>query len=132
MQPSRPTYFGEQEPGHHPTHFSSPKEWPSYRPPREKQFLPPPPPSAWLGIAPGAANDGVEVLGVAPNSPAEQAELKTGDIITAINRQTFTSPRALVRAIGIMRPGDLVEISFTRKGRIHMMQVPLQSPPSTP
>ena len=105
-----------------------PEEWSSYRPPQERRYRPLPP-AAWLGIAPGPATNGVAVMGVAPNSPAEQAELQEGDVITAINRQNFTSPGELVRTIGMMQPGDLVEISFFRDGRTHMLQVPLQRPP---
>lgn len=104
----------------------------TYDNPEQNYALAPPSPSAWLGVAPGPATDGVMVIGVAPNSPAEQAGLRSGDTIFAINRMPVTTPNALVQAIAPLQPGDLVEISFKRDGRTQMAQAPLQPPPSSP
>ena len=128
--PSGPFFGGNDELGV-PSQLFPSEKWASYRPPQERRYRPPAP-SAWLGIAPGTATNGVAVMGVAPNSPAEQAALKVGDIVTAINRRSIASPEALVRTIGVMQPGDLVEISFRRDGRTHMLQVQLQKPPLKP
>ncbi|MEO5352970.1 MAG: PDZ domain-containing protein [Magnetococcus sp. XQGC-1] len=106
-------------------------EWSAPLLPHEERFRPPGP-SAWLGIAPGIAAGGVAILDVAPRSPAEQADLKTGDVIIAINRQAIASPDALVQTLGMMRPGDLVEIAFNRDGRTLMSQVQLQKAPTNP
>ena len=110
-----------------------PSEGRGYIPPQERLFrLSSPVPSAWLGIATGMSTDGVVVMGVAPNSPAQQAELKVGDVITAINRQPILLPEDLVRVLTIVKPDDLAEISFSREGKLQMLQVQLQKPPTPP
>lgn len=129
--PPTPSFSGGKERLRTASPFFPPETWESYRPPQERVYRPPLP-SAWLGIAPGAAANGIMVMGVAPNSPAEQAELKVGDIITAINRQPITSPKAFVQIIGRMQAGGLAELSFTREGRTQMLQVQLQEPPLHP
>lgn len=110
-----------------------PSENGGYIPPQERLFrLAPPVPSAWLGIAPGIATDGVVVMGVAPGSPAQQADLRVGDVITAINRQPILSPEALVHVLSMVKPDDLAEISFNREGKAQMLQVQLQKSPTPP
>lgn len=54
----------------------------------------------WLGILMNQTADfkGVCVLGVLPNSPAEKAGIKTGDIITEVNGRKIDSP-VLLRTI---------------------------------
>lgn len=136
LLPSSPSpLFGEtlrpQEGQGYLSPYGRPGAWESYRPPQERHYRPALS-SAWLGVAPGVAAEGVAVIGVAPDSPAEQAELKVGDTITAINRQAMDSPEGLVQALRGMRPGDLVEISFQRDGRTRMLQVQLQKSPVAP
>ncbi len=108
-----------------------PADWSTPLIPREERVRPPAP-TAWLGVATEAAAGGVAILDVAPQSPAELSELKAGDLIVAINRQSVTSPEALVQTLGTMRPGDLVEITFNRNGRTLMSQVQLQRVPVNP
>ncbi|MEO5339451.1 MAG: PDZ domain-containing protein [Magnetococcus sp. MYC-9] len=110
---------------------SNPGEWSSLSPPQEERFRAPSP-TAWLGVAPGVAPGGVLIVDVAPRSPAEQAELRAGDVIIAINRQAVASPDALVQILGTMRPGDLVEVAFNREGRTLMSQLQLQRAPANP
>ncbi|MEO5363785.1 MAG: PDZ domain-containing protein [Magnetococcus sp. DMHC-8] len=117
--------------GQPPGERRGPTEWSTPPLPREEP-LRPPAPTAWLGVAPGVAPGGVAIVDVAPHSPAEQAELRAGDIIIAINRQAIASPDALVQALAVMRPGDLVEIAFDRDGRTFMSQVQLQRAPVNP
>ncbi|MBF0183938.1 MAG: PDZ domain-containing protein [Magnetococcales bacterium] len=95
-------------------------------PPREP---PPPPPATWLGIASNAGTGGVTILDVAPGSPAEQAELRRGDLLIAINRQAVTSPEALSQLLNRARPGEWVEITIEREGRVRMLQAQLTAPP---
>ena len=91
-----------------------------------------PTPKAWLGVASETAEGGIVLLGIAPHSPAKQADLRVGDILIAVNRQAIASPNALVQALRLMRPGDLVEIAFIRGGRTLMSQVQLQKAPVGP
>lgn len=100
--------------------------------PQTESLPPSPPPSVWLGVASERASGGLVIVGVAPRSPADQADLRPGDVIVAINRQAIASPDALVRMLSMMHPGDLAEITFNREGRTLMSQVQLQKAPVNP
>lgn len=98
----------------------------------QAERLAPPAPSVWLGIASDLASGGLIIVDVAPHSPAEQADLRAGDLLIAINRQAIASPNALVQILSMMRPGDLAEVTFNREGRTLMSQVQLQKAPVNP
>ena len=59
----------------------------------------------------GGAGQGVIVTDVIEDSPAADAGLKQGDIITAIDGQPLDSPQALTDAIAGREPGDRVTLS---------------------
>jgi len=67
--------------------------------------------------------DGVEVVGVSPGGPAEQAGLKTGDIVVAMNGQSLRTadgrnPGArLVELMRSVEPGQTVNLDYLREGR---------------
>jgi S1-C subfamily serine protease len=54
---------------------------------------------------------------VAPGSPAAQAGLKDGDIITKINAQTVGKDGSLSSILGEYRPGDKITITYLRDGK---------------
>jgi len=60
---------------------------------------------------------GAFVTAVSPGSAAERAGLQIGDVITAVNGMAVADPVALRNTIGLMRPGDEVEVEFIRDGR---------------
>src|ERR1700691_1528594 len=62
-------------------------------------------------------SSGALVAGVAPGSSAERAGVKTGDIITSINRATMKDATELRNTIGMLRIGDKVEIGLLRDGK---------------
>jgi hypothetical protein len=62
----------------------------------------------------GVPNAGV-VATVRPRSPAELAGLRPGDMITALNGERVTSYQDAMRILGSMRPGDRVDIGFSRR-----------------
>jgi S1-C subfamily serine protease len=92
----------------------------------------PAPPSTWLGIASNSTSGGLAVMDVAPGSPAAQAELQKGDILIAVNRQAVSSPEGLSQILNRSRPGDWVEITYERNGRVRMDQLQLVRPPGNP
>lgn len=57
---------------------------------------------------------GATVKTVAPGSPAEKADIKTGDAITKINTETINEPKDLFETIGRFKPGDKITITYTR------------------
>lgn len=59
---------------------------------------------------------GVLVGNVVDGSPAEQAGLKVGDIITEVDDQKIDSPWDVTRAIRKKKAGESIKIDFVRNG----------------
>ncbi len=69
---------------------------------------------------------GVYVAAVTPNSAADKAGLKEGDIILEVDgRPTNTSP-ALQELIARHRPGDKISLTFLRNGKEQIKEVVLE------
>jgi len=60
---------------------------------------------------------GALITRVFPESAAEQAGLKVGDIIVAVNDDTITSGTELRNTIGLMRSGDVVKLRYLRDNK---------------
>ncbi|HKS75255.1 MAG TPA: Do family serine endopeptidase [Terriglobales bacterium] len=60
---------------------------------------------------------GVTVSSVVPGSPADQAGLKTGDTITAVDGRTVSKGNDLVSDIASRKPGSKVKLAFIRNGK---------------
>ncbi|WP_405018490.1 trypsin-like peptidase domain-containing protein [Kitasatospora sp. NBC_00070] len=54
---------------------------------------------------------------VTPNGPADQAGLKAGDVITKLGGHVIDSGPTLVSEIWTYKPGDKVEVEYTRDGK---------------
>ncbi len=68
---------------------------------------------------------GVYVTRVAPNSPASQAGLKEGDIITHIGNITIDETHSYIDALYTYKPGDQITVEFVRNGQNVKVQVTL-------
>lgn len=74
--------------------------------------------NAVLGVTLSEGHDGmVRIADIRPESPADQAGLRPGDAILAIENRDVYSYRDVVRMIGRRDPGDRVRIEFDRRGR---------------
>ena len=62
---------------------------------------------------------GALITRVFPESAAEKAGLKVGDIIVAVNGETITSGTELRNTIGLMRSGDEVDLRYLRDNKTH-------------
>ena len=68
-------------------------------------------------------DDGVEVVGVSPGGPAEQAGLKTGDIVVAMDGQSLRTTDGrdpstqLVERMRSVEPGQTVNLDYLRDGQ---------------
>jgi Do/DeqQ family serine protease len=62
---------------------------------------------------------GALITRVFPESAAEKAGLKVGDIIVAVNGETITSGTELRNTIGLMRSGDEVDLRYLRDNKSH-------------
>ncbi len=68
---------------------------------------------------------GVKIAGVADNSPASKAGLKTGDIIIAFNSNKIKDLKAYSKQLKTHKPGDTVEITITRNKKEQTIKLTL-------
>jgi serine protease Do len=68
---------------------------------------------------------GVYVTDVAPNSPASQAGLQQGDIITSLGRVPLDDTHSYINTLFTFKPGDLVTLEYNRNGKVVQVQVTL-------
>jgi membrane-associated protease RseP (regulator of RpoE activity) len=82
---------------------------------------------AFLGVITRAATDpdGARIERVLDDSPAEEADLETGDVITKVDDEDVDGPAALAEAIGEHDPDDEVTITYQRDGQTATVKVEL-------
>lgn len=77
----------------------------------------------WLGVSvepagvtpdAGGGRQALSVLEVTPDSPAQQAGVQVGDLITHINGEAVQDARLTMHYIAMLRPGDALSISLQR------------------
>jgi len=90
----------------------------------------------FLGVATRDATggqQGAEVVQVAGGSPAEQAGLQDGDVITAVDGSTVANTSDLAQQVRGHQSGDQVRITYSRGGNATETQVTLgtRTPSST-
>jgi len=88
----------------------------------------------WLGIrgepqVSGSVH-GVQVMAVAPQSPAEAAGLKpSADVIAAVDGESIDTPAKLSEAIGKHAVGDTVKLLVFGQGKFREVSVALRAAP---
>jgi S1-C subfamily serine protease len=92
--------------------------------------------TAFLGVgvssASGFATSGAAVTGVVSGSPAANAGIVAGDVITSVGGQTVDSPSALSAVMTAHHPGDKIVITWTdQNGQSHNATVTLATGPAT-
>jgi putative serine protease PepD len=88
---------------------------------------------AFLGIVlqdATASGGGALVTLVRPDTPADSAGLRAGDVITAVAGKRIGTADELRAAINSRSPGDRVSLRYRRDGESHTVQVRLASRPS--
>ncbi len=70
---------------------------------------------------------GVLVVNVIPNSAAEEAGIKEGDIILQVDGEEVNEVPELLEHIGTHRPGDKITITIKRNGKIKQLTVVLKN-----
>ncbi|MFC1941322.1 S1C family serine protease [Chloroflexota bacterium] len=78
-----------------------------------------------------AVDKGVLVVNVAPGSPADNAELKPGDVITKLEDQKTSTSNELIRAIHSYKIGQEVKITFWRGETENTASATLTESPSS-
>ncbi|MEJ5242552.1 MAG: DegQ family serine endoprotease [Desulfomicrobiaceae bacterium] len=76
-----------------------------------------------LGLSKAA---GALVASVTPGDPADKAGIHPGDVIIALNGEPVASSSDLTRRVGTMAPGEKVEVSLWRKGKVEKVTVTLE------
>jgi len=66
------------------------------------------------------------------DSPASRAGIREGDVVVAIDDETFTTRSQFVRAIIANKPGDTVAVTIDREGRRSVIDVVLSEHPEVP
>jgi len=74
----------------------------------------------------GITGIGAEIKDVT-GKPAEDAGLKTGDVITAVNGAIIPSSEALVASVRGFNPGEKITVTYTRDGKKADVEVTLGS-----
>lgn len=75
------------------------------------------------------AGTGVSVRAVIPNSAAEEAGLKAGDIITAVDETRIDGPARYVAGLGRRKEGEKTEVAIARGGKEQSLRMTLKPRP---
>jgi S1-C subfamily serine protease len=90
----------------------------------------------WLGMYSTEIEDKVVVVGIAPKGPAARAELKTGDVIVAVNGDRISSSAELYRKLWnlgdagvdvpltLYREGDTFDVELVSTARTKLLKAP--------
>lgn len=70
---------------------------------------------------------GIYIAGVRENSAAKQAGLEEGDVILKINDHEVNSSSELQETVALYRPGDKVNVTYKRKGKLNEGEVILRN-----
>jgi serine protease Do len=75
-------------------------------------------------------NSGALLAGVQPDSPAAQAGLQPGDVITALNGKNIGNPRELAVNVANIQPGDQAHLTVLHDGQSRDVTVKVGTLPS--
>jgi putative serine protease PepD len=85
---------------------------------------------AYLGVAIDATASTAKIASVKAATPAAQAGLKAGDVVTAVDGTSIASGDDLTRAIDSHKPGDTITLKYHRGGSEHTADLKLAARPS--
>jgi putative serine protease PepD len=72
-----------------------------------------------------AVGSGARVVSVQKGSPADDAGLQAGDVVTAIDKRPVTTSTELTAAVRSRQPGDAVTLTVVRNGKTQTVEVTL-------
>jgi putative serine protease PepD len=75
-------------------------------------------------------SSGALVESVEPDSPAEDAALQVGDVITKVGNFTVSDPESLTAAVRFQTVGQQVPVELTRGGESRTVEVTLAQAPT--
>lgn len=80
-------------------------------------------------IAGGGPVEGVKIVGVTPGSAADEAGLRAGDVITAINSESMSATssgeanRLVLEFMEGVEEGDILDVEYLRDGKVGSVEV---------
>jgi membrane-associated protease RseP (regulator of RpoE activity) len=80
---------------------------------------------AWLGVTFVTIPEGAEITSVIPDSPADQAGVRVGDVITEVNGDDVSQRIPLDEHILRYEPGAFIELTIIRNGRQRFVEARL-------
>jgi putative serine protease PepD len=88
---------------------------------------------AYLGVGTGDSTDpaGASVGSVTSGSPADDAGLRSGDVVTAIDGKSISGSGDLVAAISAHKPGEKIELTVRRGSSTEHLTATLATQPSS-
>jgi putative serine protease PepD len=87
---------------------------------------------AYLGVKLDATASNARLASVVDGTPAADAGLRPGDVITGIAGQKVSTGVELQAAIASKQPGDEATLAYTRGGSSHTVTVTLANRPANP
>jgi putative serine protease PepD len=85
---------------------------------------------AYLGVSIDASALNARIANVRHATPADKAQLRSGDVVTAVDGTSIRTGDDLTRAIDTHKPGDTVTLKYRRGGKELSVDVKLASRPS--
>ena len=95
----------------------------------------------WIGVEPSditvelaaalgvAENTGAVITDILSESPAEQAGLQRGDVITRVNQNTVRNVQDLLAFVSALQPGAVADLTVLRRGKPLTIKItPAQRP----
>jgi putative serine protease PepD len=83
----------------------------------------------FLGVTTAAHPDGAQIVSVTAGSPADDAGLQAGQVITRVDGRTVRSPEDVAQAISGDKPGETVEVELRGGGQGRTVNVQLGTRP---
>ena len=77
----------------------------------------------WLGLVLSDSATTLAIAEVPPDSPAERAGVRTGDVVTAVNHEPVADRAALYRRLWRERPGADLVLTVRREGGVRQLRV---------
>ena len=87
---------------------------------------------AFLGVVlrDSSSQTGAAISQVRAGTPAAQANLRAGDVVTTAAGKPIASASELRAVINAHRPGDAISVTYTRGGQSHTVKVTLAARPA--
>ena len=83
----------------------------------------------WIGVGLGSHAEGVLISAVYSDTPAAQAGLRSGDVLTRFDGMILSDSDALVRSVGKRRAGEEVNLELLRDGELEELTIVLGERP---